>query len=144
MRVVSSMTPSPLPRSRKITQETRGPEAFKGLIWVVILHQWAGVLTWGLVFAAALHGESVLSLWTVGVILALWLGNTWLMHKRRGLFVWMFLVQTFVEFWLLVFDAKKDSDIIGAGIGALILACYVVLSERSQNTFTRTMEEPTR
>ncbi len=137
------MTPSPLSQSRKITQEIEDQKPFEGWLWLVVVHQWVGVSSWCLVFVGALHGESVLSLWTVAVILSFWLSNTWLMHKRRALFVWMFLVQTFFEFGIWVLAAERDSEIYGAAIGSLIFAAYIVLSERSRKTFTRTMEEPT-
>lgn len=138
------MTPSPLPRSRKITQEIEGPEAFGGWLWIVVIRQWLlifwavstleGVISNGLAAGAVLF---------FGFWLCLVSGTTWLMHKRRRVFVWIYLVQVFVEF-LLLSQGSPDTAIYGYGIGALILACYVVLSERSQTTFTRTMEEPTR
>lgn len=138
------MTPSPLSQSRKITQELEETKPFKGFLWVVVIHQWVGVLGWTLAFMTACTGDSLLVLWMAFVFLMLWAGNCWLMHKRRALFVWMFLVQTFFEFGLLVPLAERDSDIIGWGFGALILAVYVVFGYRPTQTFTRTMEEPTR
>lgn len=138
------MTPSPLSQSRKITQDTLGPEPFQGWVWLIVVHQWAGVLGWGLALLTASAGDSLLVFWMASVLLMLWGGNCWLMHKRRTAFIWVLLVQTFFEFGIWVLAAEKDSEIYGAAIGSLILGSYAFLGFRPSQTFTRTMEEPTR
>ena len=138
------MTPSTLPQSRKITQE-KSLDGLGGLMGFVVAIQWAGFLDWSLSLVTVISdwGEPLLIL-IVAFYWSLWGGNTWLMHKRRKAFQWMFFAQICLQFPLLAFTATRDSEVFGYGIAAIGFMAYVFFSERSQKTFTRTMEEPTR
>ncbi len=138
------MTPSSLPRSRKITQEIEGPEAFGGLMWIVVVFQWAACLDWSLSFVTVLSEGDPVLIPVVGGYWGLFGASLWLMHKRRRSFQWMFFSELYAVIPIWALTADSDAQIFGYGITSIGLIAYVFFSERSQNTFTRTMEEPPR
>jgi len=134
----------PLEPSQKIAQEDVGENKLGRILGTLMFLHYVMVMNAALVLVTAIN-EGVTPALVVPLfyVVVMPCAVLWLMHQRREAFIWMFAIQTFVDFMILSHGAP-DYAIVGYAFAAFGLVAYVIRSRRCQETFNRTMEGPTK
>ncbi len=138
----------PLETSEQIEQrfsKEDGPPKIRGFVWLLVARQYLACFfaAEGLLLAFANEVGPGFLLFSFSV-LSLSCGLLWLMVKRRRAVVWVFCIQTGIEFGIASLIATTDSAQIAIAIACTGLVAYVLMSRRVRETFFRTLGEPTK